>query len=412
MNSWPGDYRQRIVTRLGISRFRQNPSVHLSEPRSPFVPSSTTCDVTTNTSTTSDQGTTNHRSVQIFASLLIDIVNHEHFKLSHVRRITIIESILAVTSAERNSENDMATTDMEDCFPILVEIMTLGVLASPTLSNVQRDFFLQHGVIQQRWDIVMSELRLYAPDSNTNHNNSVVNRFMDNDFLNYRKMILCVLRSSRKLHAASVSTSTSTTSSSSSLWQRFQTHSQTKQTVDESPPSEVLWKRLKGMIVQTKDRSELDDLLRRILERTCLPEVERRISKDLDSGRYDRFLLPDRFDCDEGVEGFHVDVSPVAGVVADAVDEKWQKYYTTLHLPHHSMYKNVLLSNDDDNVATNQEDGLICPICLHPVHTPAVQLKCDHVFCYRCLGNWMNQSSSDETWEARCPLCRTPLLVH
>lgn len=370
-----------------------------SDPRSPYAPSTTTS-IPNNTSATANEPQDQYASSSgMFAGLLVDIVNHEKLKLSNVRRIALIESILAVVAQEASNEKDL----LGGCHQVLTEIVTLGILSSPTLSSHQKDFFLQQGVLLQRWDRIMTDLNLCQQDSTT-----VVTRFQNNDFLNYRRMILCILRTSRKLHPRSPS------SSSSHCTLDDGNNTTTDATANEgSSTTSTTWNRLKAMIVQTKNRTELDDLLTRILERTCPPEMKQLICQGMASGRYDRFLLPDRFDCNEGAEG--------SVVVLNEAEQLNQKYLTLL-LPNNLLFKCILISNvglteKDDDESTE----VVCAICLDSIHTPAVQLQCDHIFCSRCFGDWMNQSSanahpdgkatsSTDEKDCHCPMCRLPLL--
>ena len=45
------------------------------------------------------------------------------------------------------------------------------------------------------------------------------------------------------------------------------------------------------------------------------------------------------------------------------------------------------------------EDG--CPICINGVEvgTEMRRLQCSHIFCYACIGRWLNENNS-------CPICR------
>ena len=45
------------------------------------------------------------------------------------------------------------------------------------------------------------------------------------------------------------------------------------------------------------------------------------------------------------------------------------------------------------------EDG--CPICINGVEvgTEMRRLRCSHIFCYACIGRWLNENNS-------CPICR------
>eukprot|EP00759_Apiculatamorpha_spiralis_P008228 PhF_6_TR15114/c0_g1_i2/m.23813 len=55
-------------------------------------------------------------------------------------------------------------------------------------------------------------------------------------------------------------------------------------------------------------------------------------------------------------------------------------------------------------VETNIPSELLCPVCKDPFVEPQV-LRCDHTFCFRCLGNLTSQDHLDTV---QCPLCRAP----
>ena len=58
-------------------------------------------------------------------------------------------------------------------------------------------------------------------------------------------------------------------------------------------------------------------------------------------------------------------------------------------MSHQYTYENELQINMD----------LKCAICLDPFQSPLCDVRCGHIFCYRCLKKWLHQKQS-------CPICR------
>lgn len=298
-------------------------------------------------------------STRAFAEMLLGIVNDCDLSLSYVRRITMIGSLEQVSHDHDDDHDDNKVRQ------VLTEIVAEGILGSPTLSATEKDLIVRIGLIDQNWETIFARRSMYSRNA--------ISRFCDKPFVNYRKMILSLLRSSQKLQRA---------------------------LKDDS------WARLRAMILQTTSTTELDALLRRVLDRTCGSDIKNRILKDISSKRYYRLLLPNHLDCREQHEDTIM-----------ARQMRGEKNQTSLgeHVRDNggaskfcfldsSVYKRILLLEEHESIGS-------CPICLDAVHAPAVQLNCNHVFCGRCISDWLDQGShhSASGKGCNCPVCRHPL---
>ena len=63
----------------------------------------------------------------------------------------------------------------------------------------------------------------------------------------------------------------------------------------------------------------------------------------------------------------------------------------------HLLYYSILLPGDLESIDS-------CPICLDPIQAPAMKLSCSHVFCGRCISEWIGQHDTSTGWH--CPMCR------
>jgi len=122
------------------------------------------------------------------------------------------------------------------------------------------------------------------------------------------------------------------------------------------------------------------------------------VANDIFDGRYDRLLLPDRFDCDEAARvrdgaSRTVDVGGEAeGIVGDGLVPS---------APQPSMVA--------ASAQTRFEEAQECPVCLGTSPISA-KLPCEHQFCRECIEGWA-QRSSGRRQTVGCPLCRAPFSV-
>lgn len=295
-------------------------------------------------------GSTREKSAVLLADLLTNLMGNGRLHLTYTRRLALIESIRHV------KENKQ----------MLTEIVMEGILTSPTLSDFEKDLIVREGLLEQRWDHVWSSLASQASTGTCVHE-------FECEFLNYRRMFLNLLRTSRKL---------------------------------QSLP-EASRKRLKAMILRTNCTEQLDDLLTRALDRTLGFETTRCIMEDILQLRYYRLLWSDRLDCQEDAVNITymsaARFTPYGSSVAHPISTGESR---SEFLAKKMIYGKILLPSD------NLESIDACPICLDPVKAPALQLSCKHVFCGRCIGGWIDKespvtstsSSVPNKWS--CPVCR------
>jgi hypothetical protein len=103
------------------------------------------------------------------------------------------------------------------------------------------------------------------------------------------------------------------------------------------------------------------------------------VANDIFDNRFDRLLLPDRFDCDEVLRSGHV-VPPALTPVAETPAAETE---------------GLRALADAEPVP---ED---CAVCLGPLTTETARLPCEHTFCQVCIVGWAAREPS-------CPLCRSP----
>jgi len=185
-----------------------------------------------------DPAVTRQRQRDIVArSILLGLL--DALPVSHIRRVTIHQSLL------------------RDCTGAHArEIVMEGVVLS-----IENMLDIQERLIQclldDRWDVLHAiwKLPTHQPSGSTG-----------NEFLDFRRMMLMLVRTSRKVH--------------------------NDETVREG---------VKKLILQTHNETELMDLLERMLQRTCgeQSDTKAKILQDVATGRFYRLLLPDRFDCEE-----------------------------------------------------------------------------------------------------------------
>ena len=126
-------------------------------------------------------------------------------------------------------------------------------------------------------------------------------------------------------------------------------------------------------------------------------EARDMVANDIFDNRFDRLLLPNRFDCDEiprRAAGRGAAETRAAGVGTgdDGVREGDEGA---------SASSSSAASQEEEE---EEEEELECPICLgtNPV---GVRLPCKHMFCRTCVEGWA-QRCSDGPEHAECPLCR------
>lgn len=277
-----------------------------------------------------------HQSV--FGDRVQQMINNSALDLSYVRRLALLESIRR----------------LDDTTEIVLE----GILTCPRLSSDDKHFLVYEGLLEHRWDAVFSYYRTTT---------SVVS-FFDQDFLNLRRLVMVLLRTSNKFRHL----------------------------------PEDSRQRLKAMVVKTKTMEELDNLLMRVLERTCGNEIQARIMEDVTSQRYHRLLWSDRFDCDEDRSDEEDSKLPPVDAKQAATDNNM-------------VYGSILLQDLPDELEC-------CPICLDPVRIPALKLSCQHVFCSSCISGWIrtelresgnasvarreSPSAGSHVMGWNCPMCR------
>jgi len=145
------------------------------------------------------------------------------------------------------------------------------------------------------------------------------------------------------------------------------------------------------------------------------------VANDIFDGRYDRLLLPDRFDCDEesrrgaerpiyilntgggagggrgaagGGRGAGGGGRGGGGVGGGAATQE-----PSTPLP----------AYDATEAASLTEEGQECPVCLG-VSPVGAQLPCGHQFCQECIETWAQRCPPRQE-RAGCPLCRAPFTV-
>lgn len=275
-----------------------------------------------------------------------------------VRRLALIESLRSIRSPfEGQQEQDPG----RESHQLLTEIVMEGVLTSPTLNDTEKDFIVRVGLMEERWDTILTQYGLNnAYVSNVRFQNGFSVHPLETRFLCYRRMIMALLRTSRKF---------------------------------ENLP-ESSRQRLKAMILQTQTKDQLDDLLGRVLRRTCGIEVHSRVVEDVASLRFHRLLWKDRFDCTE-------ETSPLLVTTDDEnEDNRKMPYLSAGSLSTEKLlYGKILLPGEVESVDS-------CPISLDPVQAPALQLSCDHVFCGRCIRGWIAREREGSSSKWHCPLCR------
>lgn len=297
-------------------------------------------------------------SLLIYASMLLELFDNTS-NLKHLpfpRRIAMNESIRRASSSNNSSPP-------LEAHRTLTEIVMEGLLTCDSLSADDKNLIIMDGMIEQRWDRVFQK---YTVDRKEKKSLGL------DEFYSYRKMILVVLKSSYKMQQL-------------------------------LPEDSRL--RVKQLILKTDSQAQLDDLLQKILERTCGVDIQMKIMNDMTAGRYYRLVWPDRLDCEHFQEGVSSD-----GVVDH--DSKPRAIETASTVA----YGSILLPDD----LSHRQD--CCPICLDPIQTPALELSCHHVFCSRCISDWIvqQQNSSEkhnrsesvltngnkESGGWHCPVCR------
>ena len=96
------------------------------------------------------------------------------------------------------------------------------------------------------------------------------------------------------------------------------------------------------------------------------------VANDIFDNRYDRLLLPDRFDCDEIPRMHHSPSAKTNGTAEQPID-------------------NEVIVHE-------------CPVCLGSSPT-TIRLPCGHVFCRSCIVAWTERSQE-------CPMCREIFEIH
>jgi len=265
-------------------------------------------------------------------SILLSLVESKALELSHVRRMALFHSI-------QRDDGDSTR-----------QMMIEAVMDAPTISPYDKDRIYQL-LLQDRLDFHSALTDHPVPFAHGTEWNKIPACPTGDVFLDFRRMILALFRTSRKFQTLPVESR----------------------------------QRVKAMILKTRHEADLAHLLARIMARTCGDETMKRIQDDvIVTGRFYRLLLPDRFDCDEG-------------------------------------------SSDQKISADRVESETFCPICMDPVNglsSAPVQLDCRHVFCRRCLDDWIRQQQQQQqqrngttSYKSRnannqlqnpwdCPLCR------
>lgn len=188
------------------------------------------------------------RSRQCQQSILQSLVELRALEFSYVRRLALHQSL------QRDSSGEHAR-----------DVVLEAVVESPTLSAGDKERLCQCLVDDDQLLNVHSIFLRNLPAEFSGK----VQVSIGNDFLDFRRMTLCIIRTSRKFSQALP--------------------------VDSQ-------QRVKAMILQTRTMDELSDLLKRMVGRTCSEDVQERIQNDVGSGRLYRLLLPDRLDCEESVQ--------------------------------------------------------------------------------------------------------------
>ena len=316
----------------------------------------------------SPQSKERRESTLIYGGMLLDLFDNASNwqNMPYPRRVALIESI-------RRTKDETSDTPHE-LYQNLTEIVMEGLLTCDGLTAEEKNFIVIDGLLEQRWDRIFARYpplrcQIYSMESRNNNN-------LD-EFYSYRHMILVILKNSYKMQ---------------------------QQLPEESR------QRVKQMILRTDSKEKLDDLLLRILERMCGIDFQEKIMRDMEACRYYRLAWPDRLDC----ERRQLDSAPVAttGVLLGAADSN-----EDIKLPANAAkslaYGSILLPDD----LTHRQD--CCPICLDPVQAPALELSCNHVFCSRCISNWILQqhqstchshdieaAHKQKIGEWHCPVCR------
>jgi hypothetical protein len=120
------------------------------------------------------------------------------------------------------------------------------------------------------------------------------------------------------------------------------------------------------------------------------------VANDILDCRYDRLLLPDRFDCDEEPRRGDGRGRREAGGGAQA---------TVPSAPPPSAAAGTAAAAAAAAAAPTEE-AQECPVCLGTTPISA-QLPCGHQFCRGCIEDWAQRCPAGQD-RAGCPLCRAP----
>jgi len=116
------------------------------------------------------------------------------------------------------------------------------------------------------------------------------------------------------------------------------------------------------------------------------------VANDILDSRYDRLLLPDRFDCDEAprrVVGRESGGVYVAGEGGAAQRDRGAEG-----------------GGDDATTVAAPAEEEECPVCLGTSPISA-RLPCGHQFCRGCIEGWAQRCPAGQD-RVGCPLCRAP----
>ena len=67
------------------------------------------------------------------------------------------------------------------------------------------------------------------------------------------------------------------------------------------------------------------------------------------------------------------------------------------------MKNEIITPLDNDKIL----EELICPICLSIFDQPVLELPNQHIFCKKCLDNYLKRNEIEK--EPKCPICKSPI---
>ena len=96
------------------------------------------------------------RDGRIFPSLIGDVINHPALDLSYVRRLALLESISSGSSTTTATDCNSSRSVVDN----LAQVVTEGILTCPRLSANAKNCIVTHGLLERRWDSVLTFYRL------------------------------------------------------------------------------------------------------------------------------------------------------------------------------------------------------------------------------------------------------------